>query len=135
MILVAESESSTVAIYYLDAAAEIEGEVETRRARHGNAFIEIEETSCSLGKRLYAPIATEVELQTYGRSTPAVDTLTSLIDDETRTRRHQREPVIRQNRQRHGVDCPFKRDAFTRGEHAPVSQPKIAKPGIGRFAN
>src|SRR5947207_14516714 len=88
LVLVADGEAAAVAVHDLDAAAEIKREVETRSAGQRHLFVEVEEAPGRLAEWLYAAMATEVEFQTDGRGAPAVDTLASLRDDESRSRRH-----------------------------------------------
>ena len=98
LVLVADREAAAVAVDDLDAAAEIECEVETRGAGQRRLFVEVEEASSRLAEWLHAAIATEVEFQTDGRGAPAVDALPSLRDDESRSRRHCDESVVGKDR-------------------------------------
>src|SRR6266403_1505204 len=77
LVLVADRKRAAVGVDDLDAAAEIEGEVETRGAGDRHLFVEVEEASGGLGEWLHSPVATEVEFQTDGRCAPGVDTLAS----------------------------------------------------------
>src|SRR5467141_1014542 len=64
LVLVADGKRAAVAVEDLDAAAEIEGEVEAGGAGHRHLFVEVEEASSGLAEWLHATIAAEVELQT-----------------------------------------------------------------------
>src|SRR5436853_2125729 len=59
LVLVADREAAAVAVDDLDAAAEIECEVETRGAGQRRLFVEVEEASSRLAEWLHAAIATE----------------------------------------------------------------------------
>jgi hypothetical protein len=79
----ADRKCSAVAVDNLDAAAEVEGEVEASSAGYGDLFVEVEETSGGLGEWLDASVAAEVELQTDRREASGVDALARLSDHET----------------------------------------------------
>ena len=135
-VLVADRECSAVAVDDLNAAAEIESEVEARGAGHRHLFVEVEEASGGLTEWLHAPIATEVEFQTDGRQAPAVDALASLRHGEASgSIWHRGESLVREYRERNSVDRPFKRDGLAGCEHAAVSQANVAEPRVRRFAD
>src|SRR5438105_4092594 len=77
LVLVADRESTTLAVDDLNAAAEVEGEVEAGGAGYGDLFVEVEEASRGLSEGLDAAVAAEVELQTDRRQAPGVDALAS----------------------------------------------------------
>src|SRR6266850_6888924 len=83
LVLIADAECSAVGVDDLDAAAEIEGEVEAGGAGYGDLFVEVEEASGSLREWLRAAVAAEVELQADRRQAPGVYALASLGDHET----------------------------------------------------
>src|SRR6266404_5277213 len=63
LVLVADRECTAVAVDDLDAAAEVESEVEAGGSGYGHLFVEVEEASGGLGEGLRAAVAAEVEFQ------------------------------------------------------------------------
>ncbi len=121
LVLVSDRERAAVAVDDLDAAAEIEGEVETRGAVYWNLFVEVEKAAGGLTKWLHASIATEVEFQADRRSTEAIDALSRLSNDESRAGRHHNESRVRKYRDRNRINRPFERNCLTRLEDASVA--------------
>src|SRR5258706_3247853 len=64
LVLVADRKRAAVGVDDLDAAAEIEGEVEAGGAGDRHLFVEVEEASGGLAEWLHAPVAAEIEFQT-----------------------------------------------------------------------
>jgi hypothetical protein len=94
LILVANRETVTVAVYDLKTATEIEGKVKARSACDRYLFIEVNETAGGLAEGFNSTIAAEVEFQTDGRRTPAKYALTIFLNDESGSRRYEGEAII-----------------------------------------
>jgi len=84
VILVAYREAAAVAVDDLDAAAEVEGEVELGGVRYRDLVGEVEEAPGRLAEGLDAAVAAEVEFQADGRGAGAVDGFARRADHQRR---------------------------------------------------
>ena len=75
MVLVANSEAAAGVVDNLDAATEVEGEVELGGAVDGNLSAEVEKASRRLSEWLHLTVAAEVEFQTDRRGARSKDAL------------------------------------------------------------
>ena len=64
-----------IAVHYLHAAAEIKGEVETRRAINRSLSAEVEKSAGGLTEWLHGAVAAKVEFPTDGRRAQTIDTV------------------------------------------------------------